>query len=139
MKKKTLNINGQPVDIIYCAATENGYEAISGKSISVFVPTFGKDADGNDTIAKPAEATIGDMLTLALAGIVAAYARKRQDLPVDGDYLLYEATPEERNALLSAVLELRNEWYALPKVVADEIAAEAEEQKEDGEEPKKNA
>ena len=139
MKAKTLNINGQPVEMIYCAATENGYESISGKSISVFVPTFGKDEDGNDTITKSAEATIGDMLMLALAGIVAAYARKRQDPPIDSDYLLYDATPEERNALLSAVLELRNEWYALPSVVADEIAAEAEGQKEDGEEPEKNA
>ena len=29
--------------MIYCAATESGYEDISGKSISVFVPEFGKD------------------------------------------------------------------------------------------------
>lgn len=131
MKSKTLTIGGKEVEMIYCAATENGYEAISEKSISVFVPTFGKDDEGNDIIIKPAEATIGDMMLLALAGIVAAATRKKETSPIDGDYILYDATPEERNALLAAILELRNEWYALPKVVSDELTAEAEAQKKE--------
>ena len=131
MKSKTLTISGKEVEMIYCAATENGYETISEKSISVFVPTFGKDDEGNDIIVKPAEATIGDMMLLALAGIVAAATRKKEASPIDGDYILYEATPEERNTLLAAILELRNEWYALPKVVSDELTAEAEAQKKD--------
>lgn len=129
MKSRTITLGGKEVEMIYCAATENGYETISGKSISVFVPTFGKDKEGNDIITKPAEATIGDILSLALAGIVAAYTRKKQDPPIDGEYILYEATPEERNEVLTAVMELRNEWYMLPKVVSDELTAEAEAQK----------
>lgn len=127
MKTKTLTINGKQVEIIYCAATENGFETISGKSISVFVPKFGKDNEGNDIIVKPAEATIGDVLMLALAGIVAASTRSKTETPIDGDYILYDSTPEERNNLLESIMELRNQWYSIPKVVLDELDEEAQQ------------
>ncbi len=112
--------------MIYCAATETGYEEISGKSISVFSPEFGKDEEGNTIITK-AKATIGDVVSLAFAGIVAAYTRDKKDVPVTADYILYEATPAERNDLLTAIIELRNKWYEVPSVIKPEI----EEGKED--------
>ena len=113
--------------MIYCSATENGYEEISRKSISVFVPEFGKDENDNTIITKQAEATIGDFVSLAFAGIVAAYVRDKKDVPVTSEYILYEATPAERNDLLTAIIELRNKWYEVPSVIKPEI----EEGKED--------
>ena len=114
--------------MIYCSATENGYEEISGKSISVFVPEFGKDDEGNTIIVKPAEATIGDFVSLAFAGIVAAYVRDKKDVPITSEYLLYEATPAERNDMLTAIVELRNAWYRVPEVIKPEFE---EKDKED--------
>lgn len=113
--------------MIYCSATENGYEEISRKSISVFSPELGKDKEGNTIITKAAEATIGDVISLAFAGIVAAYTRDKEEVPVTADYILYEATPAERNDLLTAIIELRNKWYEVPSVIKPEI----EEGKED--------
>ena len=129
--EKTIKLNGQEVSMIYCAATENGYEKASEQSISVFVPTLGKNDKGETIIEEPAKATIGDFLTLAFAGIVAAYARKQQQAPVTAEYILYDATPEERNDLIIGITELRTAWYEVPAVVkTDEQPAnvDAEEQ-----------
>ena len=121
IQEKEITINGQQIKMIYCSATESGYEEISRKSISVFVPEFGKDDEGNTIIVKQAEATIGDFVSLAFAGIVAAYVRDKKDVPVTSEYILYEATPAERNDLLTAIVELRNAWYHVPEVIKPEF------------------
>lgn len=130
MKEKTINICGKEVRIIYCAATENLFEDISGKSTSVFVPTFGKDKDGKDIVVAPPKATIGDFVTLAVAGIIAAYTKSGEEMPVTSEDILYSATPYERNELLTTVVDIRNEWYNIPKVVDDTLKKEAAAGKE---------
>lgn len=134
MKETKITICGKEVGMAYCAATENGFEEISGKSIAVFVPVFGKDDDGNDIVEEPAKATIGDFVTLAVAAIAAYCSRKGMEIPVSTEDILYEATPAERNGLLSAIVALRSEWYAVPKVVADTVSEEYGDRK--GERPK---
>jgi hypothetical protein len=136
--KKTITLNGQEVKMIYCTATENGYERLAGQSINAFFPQFGKDSDGNDIIISPAQATTADYITLAISAIVAAYAKDDQDPPIDGKYILYEATRQERDKLLTAIVELRNEWYDIPQVAQDVIKREAEstEKAEEADEPK---
>ena len=111
--------------MIYCAATENGFEEISRKSINVFLPTFGTDEEGNTIIKKAAPCTIGDWVTLAMAAIVAAYTKDGMDVPVSSEYMLYESTPQERNDLITSIVELRNEWYGVPKVVEEQLKQEA--------------
>ena len=119
--EKTITICGKEVKMIYCAATENGYEDLSNKSISVFVPEFGKDDEGNDIIVKQAEAHIGDFVMLAIAGIIAYYAKNNQGVPVKTEEILYESRPAERNELITSIVELRNEWYKVPSVVKPDM------------------
>lgn len=123
--KKEITINGQQVMMIYCTATENGFEEICRKSINVFLPTFGTDEEGNTIIKEAAPCTIGDWVTLAMAAIVAAYTKDSKDVPVSSEYMLYESTPQERNDLITAIVELRNEWYGVPKVVEEQLKQEA--------------
>ena len=123
--QKTITLCGRHVEMIYCSATENGYEDLSGKSIQVFVPTYGKDADGNDIIVAPAEAKIGDYVTLAIAGIMAAYAQKEQDAPVGPKDILFKINGKERNEMITSIIELRNKWYDIPAVVKEMIKADA--------------
>lgn len=123
--EKIITLNGQEVKMIYCTATENGYERLSGNSISVFYPTYGKDEKGNDIITEPAQAKVEDFITLAIAAIGAAYARDEKTPPIDGKYVLFEATQQERTDLLITITELRSEWYNVPKVVEDTIHNEA--------------
>ena len=128
--EKTISIGGKDVCICYCAATENGFEQISTNSINVFFPTFGKDEDGNDIIIQPAKATIADLVTLAFAGIVSAYAKRNEQPPITSEYILYDATPQERNDLITVIVELRNEWYKLPQTVKDTMKNDTAGQEE---------
>lgn len=102
----------------YCAAAETGYEALAGKPSTVFMPIIeGRDADGKPTDVKPSPATTDDYLKLALAAIIAAYARNNEEAPVTAEEILYDATPQEINELLLSVAKLRNNWYHIPDVV----------------------
>lgn len=123
MKTTTLQLCGQEVRIAYCAASENGFEDISGKSIT--------DIDFRSN---------RDLLNLALACIIAAYAADDQDSPVTAKDLLYKATPQELTELYKQAFTLRAEWYGLPKVVADQLNDEtAQMTDEEKEQAAKNA
>lgn len=108
MTEKTITLCGKQVKVIYCAAAENGFETLSGKGI----------ADLDFTRSQ-------DLMHLALACIIAAYARDKQDPSITGDDLLYNATPQELTELYTTALTLRNEWYGMPKVVEDQLKQEA--------------
>lgn len=130
MIEKKIKIDGKDVSMIYCAATENGFESMSGKSINVFVPEFGKDENGKTVVVAPAKAILGDFVTLAIAGIIAAYTWKGEETPLTAEYILYSATPFERNDLITSIVELRQEWYAIPEVVEETIKKESESAEE---------
>ena len=140
MTSKTIKICGKDVEIFYCAATENGYERMSGKEINVFLPTFKKNENGETVIDKMPEATSEDYIILAIAGVVAAATYRKQEPAITSDDLLYEAKPTERNELVTTIIELRNEWYGVPKVVEEQLKQEAEQAgANDGKAEPKNA
>lgn len=116
--EKTITILGKEVKMRYCAAAETGYEALAGKPSTVFMPIIeGRDAEGKPTKVQPSPATTDDYLKLALAAIIAAYARNNEEAPVTAEDILYDASPQEINELLLSVAKLRNEWYNIPDVV----------------------
>lgn len=99
--EKTITICGKEVKLLYCAATENGYEQLAGQSINDL--DFRKQSD---------------LLKLALAAIISAYSRDKQEPPITDSDLLYNAEPKDITQLIIAVIELRAEWYNVPLVVA---------------------
>ena len=132
MTEKTITICGREVNMIYCAATEAGYEQLSGKQISVFLPQFGKDKDGNVIITQQPTATTEDYLHLVVAAVVAANEKERHikqlkpeelPLPIDSADLLYNATKAEITQTIATVLELRNAWYEIPAVMKQDLSA----------------
>lgn len=136
MTEKTIKLCGKDVPILYCAATETGYERLSGKNIEVFLPTFGKDDDGNVIISEPPKATTEDYLQLSIAAIVAANEAERLaknmkpdefPLPITSEDLLYQAAKSEVTSLITAVIELRNEWYGVSTVVKEPTPQEEED------------
>ena len=114
--EKSIPICGKTVLMRYCAATETGYEKISGKSSTIFVPEIEKDENGKIINIKP-KTTTEDFIILAVAAIIAAYQRKHETAPVTADDIIYEASPAEVTELLKTICELRNEWYNIPAVV----------------------
>ena len=108
--EKTISICGQDVQMLYCAATETGFEQLANRSINVFLP-----GDDNENPA----ATGDDYIKLGIAAIIAAYARNDQEPPVSVKDVLYEATPQEVVALITSAVELRAHsshrlWNSVP-------------------------
>ena len=132
MKSETIiNICGKEVGLRYCAAAETGYEQLSGKSSDVFSPTVIKrDADGTPVEVAPPKATENDYIMLAVAAIVAYYAKNGGKEPIKSEDILYDATAQEVTNLMVTIVQLRNEWYKVPSVVKDELEPKA------GDEPK---
>jgi len=136
MTSKKITICGKEIELFYCAATENGYERISdGKTIGVFIPTFKMDEEGNQVIDQLPAATNEDYLLLAIAGIVAADTYYKREAVINSEDILYNATPTERRLLVETIVELRNEWYEVPKIIA-EITRKENAQAKAGEQPK---
>ena len=131
-KIEKINLCGKKVKIMYCAATETGYETVAGKSSQVFLPTvLERDENGNVTKSEPPSATLDDYIKLALAGIIAAYASEDKEPPVTGKDILYKATSEEITNLVGTIVRLRVAWYNVPEVVTLD-----KQQAEGGEQPK---
>ena len=106
----------------YCAAAEQGFETLSGKRMDVFSPTpTAWDADGNATEYEQPKATTQDYLTLAVAAIVAAYARNNEEPPVKSEDIIYDASPQTITELIMTVVTLRIQWYKVPDVVQPEL------------------
>ena len=138
--EKSIQICGKTVLMRYCAATETGYEKISGRSSTIFVPDIEKDEKGHITNIKP-KAMTEDFIILAVAAIIAAYQRKGEDAPITADDIIYEANPAEVKELIKMIINLRNEWYKIPDVVKVEdnkTEEEKEEAKKEAEKQKKN-
>ena len=134
-KIEKITLCGKKVKIMYCAATETGYEIMAEKSSQVFLPTIlERDENGKVTKAEPPAATLDDYIKLALAGIVAAYESEDENKkpPVTSKDILYHATSEEVTNLVATIGKLRKEWYNVPDVV------ELDKQQADGGEQPKN-
>ena len=137
LAQKTITLCGKQVEMLYCAATETGYEQLvsgTGKDINVFLPTIlERDADGKPTKVEPPVAQTDDYLKLALAAIIAAAASKKREPVVSADDIMYHASSQEVTAMITAIVELRTKWYTIPEAVKPET----DEKPDD--DPSKNA
>lgn len=102
----------------YCAATETGFEALSGKKIEIFTPTVLEyDEHGEPVKIEQPKASSDDYIKLAMSAIVSAYARNNEEPPITADAIIYDANPQEVTLLLTTVIQMRAEWYQLPATI----------------------
>lgn len=124
--------NGDPelvdVKLRYCAATETGFEAMSGKPMEVFNPKIVKDDKGTNQVINPT-ATDEDYIKLAMSAIIAAYARNEEEPPVQSEDIIYECTRQQVMDMVMAVSEMRIQWLNIPKLIESEIKKEADTKK----------
>ncbi len=130
ISEKTIQICGKDVQMRYCAAAETGYERLSGQSSDIFVPEVERDDEGNITNVKQ-RAKADDYIKLAIAAIIAAYARQNEESPITADDIMYDATPQEVTTLITTVIELRAKWYEIPSVVKQDEPADEEDENDD--------
>ena len=99
---------------------------VAGTLLAALVAYLSSDDEKQNTSA---QATTDDYVKLANAAIIAAYTKDGQEPPIDTNYLIYEATPEEITELIKVVVQARNEWYHVPEVVAPETKEEKKPRK----------
>ena len=114
--EKTITICDKEVKMRYCAATETGYEKMSGKSI-----------DEIDFMKQE------DLIRLSMSAIIAAYLRDEVKAPITDEDIILDAKPKELTEMFTAILELRAAWYEVPAVVKPEM------EKMEGDKEEKNA
>lgn len=71
-----------------------------------------------------------DYIKLSVSAIIAAYSARGEEAPVTAEDVMFNASSKEISEMLTAVIQLRNQWYDIPSVVKPEIE-ETTEQKND--------
>lgn len=108
------------VKMLYCAASETGFQSLSGEVIDIFNPEIEKDEKGEIVIKSVPKATDMHYIQLAIACIVAAYESEGKEPPITSEDIMYHATREEMVKLVQAVVEMRTEWLFVPSSIPNE-------------------
>ena len=69
----------------------------------------------------PPKATDMNYIQLSLACIIAAYECDGEEPPIKSEDLLYHASREEVQNLVTTVLQMRNEWMQVPSTIKPEM------------------
>lgn len=108
------------VKMLYCAASETGYQSLSGKTMDIFMPQF-ETKDGKAVMTAPPAATDMDYIQLAIACIIAAYERDGQEPPAKSTDILYYASREEVVEMVKQVVLMQKDWLVVPSTVEKEM------------------
>ena len=127
------------VKMLYCAASETGYQSLSGNTMDVFFPIFEKDENGKLIVKEPAKATDMDYIQLSTACIVAAYERDNEKPPITANDIIYSASRAEIIDMIKTVLEMRTEWSAIPSTVEKEMEKKGDVQRKNAPTPTKRS
>ncbi len=120
-KNESGEIGQTEVKLLYCAASEAGFQSLSGKTMEVFNPELEKNEEGKWIVKAPPKATDENYIQLALACIVAAYECDEEKSPIESKDLLYHASREEVQNLVTTVLQMRNDWMQVPSTIKPEM------------------
>ena len=125
MIKKEITLCGKPVTLAYCFATEIAYK----KLVNDDMLDYAKHAI--DSIQSERDPDV-ERTIYAIIACMMAYYKDEDKFPVKDKDIMDEATPVEYVTAILAILDLRNEFYNIPK-------NEPEEEKSDDVEEGKNA
>ena len=120
-KNEAGEIEQTEVKLLYCAASETGFQSMSGETMDVFSPEFEKNEDGKYVVKSLPKATDMNYIQLAMACIIAAYECDGEEPPIKSEDLLYHASREEVQNLVTTVLQMRNEWMEVPSTIKPEM------------------
>jgi hypothetical protein len=89
--------------------------------MDVFTPELEKNEEGKFIIKNLPKATDENYIQLAMACIIAAYECDEEQPPISSKDLLYHASREEVQNLVTTVLQMRNEWMQVPSTIKPEM------------------
>jgi hypothetical protein len=128
-KNEAGEIEQVEVALLYCAASETGFQTLSGVTMEVFNPELEKNKEGKWIVKALPKATDMNYIQLAMACIIAAYECDGEEPPIKSEDLLYHASREEVQNLVTTVLQMRNEWLQVPSTIKPEMKEKEGKQK----------
>jgi hypothetical protein len=128
-KNEAGEIEQVEVALLYCAASETGFQTLSGVTMEVFNPELEKNKEGKWIVKALPKATDMNYIQLAIACIIAAYECDGEEPPIKSEDLLYHASREEVQNLVTTVLQMRNEWLQVPSTIKPEMKEKEGKQK----------
>ena len=120
-KNEAGEIEQTEVKLLYCAASETGFQTLSGVTMEIFNPELEKNEEGKYVIKALPKATDMNYIQLAMACIIAAYECDGEEPPIKSEDLLYHASREEVTNLVTTVLQMRNDWMQVPSTIKPEM------------------
>ena len=126
------------VKLLYCAASETGFQSLSGETMEVFNPELEKNEEGKWIVKALPKATDMNYIQLSMACIIAAYECDGDEPPIKSEDLLYHASREEVQNLVTTVLQMRNEWMEVPSTIKPEME-EGKGKRKNGQTPTKRS
>ena len=120
-KNEAGEIGQTEVKLLYCAGSETGFQTLSGVTMEVFNPELEKNEEGKYVIKALPKATDMNYIQLSMACIIAAYECDGEEPPIKSEDLLYHASREEVQNLVTTVLQMRNEWLQVPNTIKPEM------------------
>lgn len=100
-----ININGEELTISFNLATEISYEEITGKAFDASILFDGE---------KPRSTEIAKV-------VAACIIANNPEAKTDSDYLLYKASREEANLLITTTLQEMLRWLNVPAIAEEHI------------------
>ena len=128
-KNEAGEIEQVEVALLYCAASETGFQTLSGVTMEVFNPELEKNEEGKWIVKALPKATDMNYIQLAMACIIAAYECDGEEPPIKSEDLLYHASREEVQNLVTTVLQMRNDWLQVPSTIKPEMKEKEEKRK----------
>lgn len=137
-KNEAGEIGQVEVKLLYCAASETGFQSLSGETMEVFNPELEKNEEGKWIVKALPKATDMNYIQLSMACIIAAYECDGDEPPIKSEDLLYHASREEVQNLVTTVLQMRNEWMEVPSTIKPEME-EGKGKRKNGQTPTKRS
>jgi hypothetical protein len=115
MITRELTLCGKAVKLAYCYATEIAYKDITGDEIV----TYFKSA--HESIAKEEDPDIKQTIQALLACLIAYYNSNGEETPLKSEDIINEAKPAEIGMAIITMLDMRMEFYHVPKTAEPKV------------------
>ena len=110
MIKKEITICGKQVTLGYCFATEIGYRANADEDIETFITEVVEMFTNQQAVPDRQKC-----IYLIYASILAYYQSRKEDTPISAEDMMYNMGATEMGLALATILQLRGEFYHVPK------------------------
>ena len=109
MITKEITLCSRQVNIGYCYATEIAYKDLADENVIDYIK------EAVDCIQQQRDPDSKKTIYAIIACMMAYYQKKGEEVPLKSEDLMYDAKPAEIGMAIFAIINMRSEFYHVPK------------------------